>query len=102
MNENNTVFGSMLKNSSSENALDMKNTDSPPPVNGFTKFKAEEQMTNFEQSTFYQSRQIGSENITGSDRKRGRRSLHDENSLDDILGQCKATVFSSYMFAFDL
>ena len=47
-----------------------------------------------ENSAFYHARQSPppSDNVAsmGSDRKRGRRSLvNDENTLDDILGQCK-------------
>ncbi len=87
----NAIFGSFV-NKSDDNAVsdNSKLDNTASPANGFTKFKPEEQMPNFENSTFYQARQSGAENPVGSDRKRGRRALHDENSLDDILGQCKS------------
>lgn len=51
-----------------------------------------------ENSAFYHARQSPppSDHVAsmGSDRKRGRRSLvNDENTLDDILGQCKFDDF---------
>ena len=69
-----------------------ENKTSTPP-SGFTKFKPEEQMPNFENSAFYHARQEQNErNATGSDRKRGRRAM-DESSIDDILGQCKRFLY---------
>ncbi len=102
MSEQQNIFGSTSDNTKLEF---QQNDTTTATSSAFSKFSPEKMVSDQEKSAFFHAREEIPEHITGSDRKRGRRAMHDENSLDDILGQCKLcrrtdTIVSCFIFYF--
>jgi hypothetical protein len=91
----NVIFGSLVNNgveiSFKPEVVGVGQSQNTEVVSVFS-FQPEAAVPKLEDSTFYQTRQEPTESMTGSDRKRGRRAIYDESSLDDILGQCNLSI----------